>query len=82
MTFAPQHRDVQCKNDLFQDRSPLPFLATSFPLPKATTFASIAVPFASDTYNQEVLFSLTIIARHNHAILPWLANEPSVFDFS
>lgn len=83
MTFAPQHRDVQCKNGLSHNRSPLPFLAASprprplpFPPPKAITFTSVAAPFASNTYSQEVLFSPAIIARHNRAILPWLASEP------
>jgi hypothetical protein len=62
VTFAPQHRDFRCKNGLFHNRPPSPFLVTSprprprprplpFPPPKATTFTSVAASFASNTYN-------------------------------
>jgi hypothetical protein len=39
-----------------------------FLLLKATTITSVVASFASTTYNQEVLFSPTITATHNHAI--------------
>ena len=84
IAFAPQHRDVQCKNGLSNGRPSLRFLVASPrprplplpPTPKATTVTAVTASFASTTYNQEVIFSPAIIARHNRAILPWLANEP------
>jgi hypothetical protein len=76
----PQHRDIRCKNGLFNGRPPLPFLVTSLLLlllpPKATTITSVAASFASTTYNQEVLFSPVIIARHNRAILHGWQTKP------
>src|SRR5271163_987787 len=88
ITFAPQHRGIQCKHGPFP-RSlspfpsslplPLPFLIASsrprplplplpLPPPKATTITSVAASLASTTCNQEVLFTPTIIATHNHDV--------------
>ena len=60
---------------LFLVASRLSFLVASprprplrLPPPKATTITSVAASFASTNYNQEVLFSPTIIAAHNHPI--------------
>jgi hypothetical protein len=47
--------------------SPRPYLLP-LPPPKATTITSVAASFASTAYNQEVLFSPTIIATYDHAI--------------
>jgi hypothetical protein len=88
IVFAPQHGDVQCKNRLSDGRPLLRFLVASPrprprprplplpPTPKATTVTVVTASFASTTYNKEVIFSPAIIARHNRAILSWLANEP------
>jgi hypothetical protein len=86
IVFAPQHGDVQCKNDLSDGCPLLHFLVASSrprprplplpPTPKATTVTVVTASFTSTTYNKEVIFSPAIIAKHNRAILPWLVNEP------
>ena len=49
--FAPQHEDVQCKNDLSDGRPLLRFLVASPRPPKATTTTAGTASFASTIYN-------------------------------